>query len=116
MILSRAIGGTYGIPAGGWRWAALGLGLIALLAAGLAVAAPLQVGWAGVVLVAGIGGLAALLFVAVWPRQSLTAANAKRMADAAARANVAWAITAKDGAVLDCNDVYRRMTRVSDGE
>ena len=38
------------------------------------------------------------------------------MAEAAARANVAWAITGADGAVLDCNPVYRRMSGAKDGE
>ena len=38
------------------------------------------------------------------------------VAEAAARANVAWAITGSDGAVLDCNDVYRRMAGAQEGE
>jgi hypothetical protein len=39
----------------------------------------------------------------VWPR-------------AAAKANIAWAITGEGGAVLDCNPVYRRMAGVSESD
>ena len=35
-------------------------------------------------------------------------ADALRVAEAAAKANIAWAITGEGGAVLDCNPVYRR--------
>ena len=57
-----------------------------------------------------------LLLFAVWPRQTVRAADARRVAEAAAHANVAWAITGDDGAVLDCNPVYRRMAGAKDGE
>ena len=41
MMATRSIiGGNLGVPAGGWRWAALGFVLLALGAAGLAVATP----------------------------------------------------------------------------
>jgi two-component system cell cycle sensor histidine kinase/response regulator CckA len=52
----------------------------------------------------------------VWPREGLKTEDAKRVAEAAARANVAWAITGPDGAVLDCNPVYRRMAGAKDNE
>jgi two-component system cell cycle sensor histidine kinase/response regulator CckA len=101
--------GIYGLPAGAWRWAALGFVALALASAGLAVAAGNNAGWTGIMLLAGVGAVASLFLYAVWPRESLTGAEARRVAEAAARANVAWAITGADGAVLDCNDVYRRM-------
>jgi len=104
------------LPAGAWRWAALGFFFLALLAAGLAVGAPEISRSVGLVLLVGIGLVALLLLYAVWPRTSLATEEAKRIAEAAARANVAWAVTGPDGAVLDCNDAYRRMARAPQGE
>ncbi|HEX2593566.1 MAG TPA: ATP-binding protein, partial [Rhizomicrobium sp.] len=105
-----------GLPPGAWRWAAFVFLLIAVGAAILALVTPDAARWAGVALLAGIGGVASVFLYAVWPRDNLTAQDAKRIAEAAARANVAWAITASDGAVLECNDVYRRMTGVGASE
>ena len=105
-----------GVPAGAWRWAALGFVLLALASAGLAVVRPDGVGWAGYALLGGIGAVASLLLFAVWPRQTMSVADAKRVAEAASRANVAWAITGPDGAVLDCNPVYRRMAGAKENE
>ena len=101
--------GIAGLPGGLWRWAALGLAALALAAGALALVSGEGAGWSAVMLVAGIGAVACLFLLAVWPRETLSAAEARRVAEAAARANVAWAITGADGAVLDCNDVYRRM-------
>jgi len=108
--------GSYGLPAGAWRWAALGFFILALLAAGLAVGAPEISRSVGLVLLVGIGLVALLLLYAVWPRASLATEEAKRIAEAAARANAAWAVTGADGAVLDCNDAYRRMAGTAEGE
>jgi two-component system, cell cycle sensor histidine kinase and response regulator CckA len=108
--------GSYGLPAGTWRWAALGFFFLALLAAGLAVGAPEISRSVGLVLLVGIGLLALLLLYAVWPRAALATEEAKRVAEAAARANVAWVVTGLDGAVLDCNDAYRRMAGAVAGE
>jgi PAS domain S-box-containing protein len=105
-----------GLSAGAWRWAALTFLLLALGAAGLAVISPDAAGWAGYVLLVGIAAVALLLLVAVWPRQTAKAFDAKRVAEAASRANIAWAITAADGAIVDCNPVYRRMAGAKDGE
>src|SRR5690348_2357076 len=105
-----------GIPAGAWRWAALGFFLVAIAAGGLAVATPNLSGWLGVALLAGVGAAASIFLFTVWPRQSMRAADSRRVAEAAARANVAWAITDAEGAVIQCNDVYRRMTGASDGD
>ena len=117
MMATRSImSSNLGIPAGGWRWAALGFVLVALTAAGVAIAAPDTVKWTGVALLFGIMAVGSLFLYVVWPRESMSAADARRVAEAAARANVAWAITGPDGAVLDCNDVYRRMAGAVDGE
>ena len=116
MATRSIIGGNLGLPAGGWRWAAFAFVLLALAAAVLAIATPQMAQWAGVALLAGIGAVGSLFLYAVWPRESLSAADARRVAEAAARANVAWAITGSDGAVVDCNDVYRRMAGAGDGE
>src|SRR6201986_1036981 len=105
-----------GIPAGAWRWAALGFVFLAIGAAAMAVMTPAASRWAGVMLLAGIGVVASLFLYAIWPKESLTPQDARRVAEAASRANVAWAITGSDGAVLDCNDVYRRMSGANQGE
>jgi two-component system cell cycle sensor histidine kinase/response regulator CckA len=117
MQASRAISTwTLGLPAGTWRWAALGFAVVALAAAGLALARPEDAGLAGYALMGGIGAVASLLLYAVWPREGLKTEDAKRVAEAASRANVAWAITGPDGAVIDCNPVYRRMAGTKDGD
>src|SRR5215469_13175860 len=116
MNISRALGiGSYGIPAGSWRWAAIGFMLIALAAAGLAVAAPQTSGWAGLLLIAAIGAVASLFLYSLWPHASFRSLDARRIAAAAARSNVAWAVTGTDGAVLDCNDAYRRLAGAPPG-
>jgi len=103
-----------GLAPGAWRWGALGLGLLAVAAAALAIAAPGAASWAGLALLAGIGAVACLALYAVWPR--VRAEDVRRVAEAAAKANVAWAVTGSDGAVVDCNDVYRHMAGVREGE
>ncbi len=105
--------GTYGLPAGAWRWAALGFVFLALAAAGLAVGAADASRWAGVALLAGIGAVASLFLYAVWPRETAGAGEARLVAEAAARANVAWVVTGADGAVVDCNAAYRSMAGVT---
>jgi two-component system cell cycle sensor histidine kinase/response regulator CckA len=52
----------------------------------------------------------------VWPRGGRAAQDALRVAEAAGKANIAWAITGEGGAVLDCNPVYRRMAGVGENE
>jgi two-component system cell cycle sensor histidine kinase/response regulator CckA len=117
MMVARSISiGNIGVSAGAWRWAALCFIFLAIGAAALAVSTADAARWAGVMLLSGIGALASLFLYAVWPRESIMTADARRVAEAAARANVAWAITGSDGAVLDCNPVYRRMAGAKDGE
>ena len=96
---------SWGVPAGAWRWAALAFVLLALASAGLAVMTAAAVGWVGMALVCGTGALASLLLYAVWPRETMSMADALRVAEAASRANVAGAITVPDGAVRDCDPV-----------
>ncbi|MGH6890537.1 MAG: ATP-binding protein [Rhizomicrobium sp.] len=103
---------SYGLPGGYWRWVALGLFLVGTAVAGVVIARPAQTGWLGVGLVSGIGAIAALVFYAVWPRASRGAIRAKHIAEAATRANVAWVVTNRDGAVIDCNDAYRDLVGV----
>jgi PAS domain S-box-containing protein len=105
-----------GLPFGGWRWAAIGAFVVALAAAGLAVTQPSLAGWAGYALLAGIAALAVLFLIAVWPRPGRGLEAARRIAEAAAKANVAWAITGEGGAVIDCNPVYRRMAGAGENE
>ncbi len=112
--MNAAVPARPGVAPGTWRWAAMGLGTLAILAAVLAIGAPAEAAWAGVALLAGIGAVACLLLYAIWPR--MHADDARLVAEAAARANVAWAVTGPDGAILDCNDVYRRMAGIGDGE
>src|SRR6185437_15544208 len=117
MMAARSITiGNVGVSAGAWRWAALCFIFLAIAAAAIAVSTPDAARWAGLMLLAGIGALASIFLYAVWPRDSINTSEARRVAEAAARANVAWAITSADGAVLECNNVYRRMSGAEDGE
>jgi PAS domain S-box-containing protein len=117
MDASRTLPGlSFGVPVGAWRWASLGFSAVALASAGLALSSPVLAGWAGYVLLLGIAVMAGLFFYAAWPRPVTFASDARRVAEAAAKANVAWAITGADGAVIDCNPVYRRMAGAQDGD
>jgi two-component system cell cycle sensor histidine kinase/response regulator CckA len=117
MNASRSLStAALGVPTGAWRWASLGFVLLALGAAALTLAAPQVAGLASFALLAGIAIVAALFLVAVWPRTSRATQDALRVAEAAGKANIAWAITGEGGAVLDCNAVYRRMAGVGENE
>src|ERR1051326_6424647 len=70
--------GNTGLPAGMWRWAALGFIFLAIAAAALAVSTPDAARWAGVMLLAGIGALASIFLYAIWPKESLNTAAARR--------------------------------------
>ena len=107
---------SYGLPGGAWRWVALGLFLVSVAVAGLVIAMPAQAGWLGVGLMAGLGAMAALVFYAVWPRASVGAVKARHIAEAATRANVAWAVTNSDGAVIHCNEAYRQIAGARERE
>src|SRR5690349_14106896 len=98
-----------GLAPGTWRFVALGFLLAALAAGGYAAMQPQLAGLSGIVLLGGIGAVGAILIFAIWPWSAARISDARRVAEAAARANVAWAITSTEGAVVDCNDVYRRM-------
>ena len=77
---------------------------------------PQVAGLAGFALLGGVAVLALLFLFAVWPRGSRATQDALRIAEAAGKANIAWAITGEGGAVLDCNPVYRRMAGVGENE
>jgi two-component system cell cycle sensor histidine kinase/response regulator CckA len=117
MNASRSLStAALGVPTGAWRWASLGFVLLALGAAALTIAVPQVAGLAGYALLAGIAAVALLFLTAVWPRTSRATQDALRVAEAAGKANIAWAITGEGGAVLDCNAVYRRMAGVGENE
>src|ERR1700744_3126673 len=105
-----------GVPSGGWRWAALTFVLLALAGAVLTIAAPQVAGLAGYALLGGIAVLALFFIFGVWPPPPRHTQDALRIAEAAAKANVAWAITGEGGAVLDCNPVSRQMPGVGEME
>jgi two-component system, cell cycle sensor histidine kinase and response regulator CckA len=105
-----------GEPAGLSRLAALAFFLLALAGAGAALFEPQTARWAGVALLAVVGVAAALLLIAAWPRGSAGLEEARRGAAAAASSNVAWAVTAKDGSVLDCNMAYRSLAGAGESE
>ena len=116
MDASRSLSATpIGVPSGAWRWAAIAFGLLAFAAAVIAVVMP-QTGVAGFAVLIGIALISLFLIYAIWPRGSRATQDALRVAEAAAKANVAWAITGEGGAVLDCNAVYRRMAGVGELE
>ncbi|HXJ01152.1 MAG TPA: ATP-binding protein, partial [Micropepsaceae bacterium] len=98
------------------RLAALLFFLLAVAGAGAILFEPQFARWAGALLTAFVGVGAALLLMAAWPRTSADLEEARRAASAAASSNVAWAVTAKDGSVLDCNVAYRFLAGAGDGE
>jgi two-component system, cell cycle sensor histidine kinase and response regulator CckA len=109
MAARSIIDSSLGAPSGKWRWVATGFVALALAAAVLAVAVPAKAQWAGVALLIGIGAIGLVVLYGMGQRKWLSGVDARRIAEAAARANVAWAVTSPEGAVLECNDVYRRM-------
>ncbi|HEX4081290.1 MAG TPA: ATP-binding protein [Rhizomicrobium sp.] len=102
---------NYGLPGGAWRWVALGFFFVAVAAAGVVVVVPAASGWLGVGLVTGVGAIAALVLYAIWPRASVAALKARHIAEAATRANVAWVVTNRQGAVVHFNEAYRRLVK-----
>jgi two-component system, cell cycle sensor histidine kinase and response regulator CckA len=101
---------------GSSRLAALISFLLAVVGAVAILFEPQFARWAGAALVAFIGVGATFLLLAAWPRPSADLEEARRAAAAAASSNVAWAVTAKDGSVLDCNVAYRFLAGAGDGE
>src|SRR5215471_5278986 len=97
-------------PGGRSRLAALCFFLLALLGAAVTLAEPQIARWAGTALLSAIGLLALLMLISAWPRRDDAQHEMSRAASAAAASNVAWAVTAKDGSVLDCNPAYRALS------
>jgi two-component system cell cycle sensor histidine kinase/response regulator CckA len=98
------------------RLAALGFLLIAVAGAVVALVEPGLAGTAGIFLLVALAASALILFMAVWPAPSGNTEEARRAAAAAAASNIAWAVTARDGTVLDCNTAYRFLAGAGAGE
>jgi len=98
------------------RLAALLFFLLAVAGSSVILFEPQAAQSAGVIMLGLLGVGAGLLLVAAWPRPSPEIEDARRAAAAAASANVAWAVTAKDGSVLDCNVAYRFLAGAGAGE
>ncbi len=101
---------------GSSRLAALMFFVLAVIGSVVVLLAPDTAQWAGVIMLGllAIGG--SLLLIAAWPRQAPEIEDARRAAAAAASSNMAWAVTARDGSVLDCNVAYRFLAGAGDGE
>src|SRR5258708_10689121 len=104
------------MPGGLARLAALFCFLLALIGAIVVLLQPQTAHWAGVALLGAIGAAAWVLLVGIWPRLPGGMEEARRIAEAAAFSNVAWAVTAKDGSVVDCNIAYRFLAGAGEGE
>src|SRR5258706_1123197 len=104
------------VPGGLARLAALFCFLLAVTGGVVVVLEPQGAHWAGVALLGAIGAAALILLVGVWPRGLAGMEEARRIAEAAAFSNVAWAVTARDGSVLDCNIAYRFLAGAGEGE
>jgi two-component system, cell cycle sensor histidine kinase and response regulator CckA len=102
-------------PGGLPRLLALASFVLALAGAAAVAIAPAAAPGAGAALLLGIGAMAALALFATWPRSDVLQ-EARRAAEAAAVTNIAWAVTARDGSVLDCNAAYRFLAGAGDGE
>ena len=98
------------------RLAALAFFLISLAGAAITLSTPQMGRWASASLLGAIGILALLMLVGAWPRRGKAGEENSRAASAAAASNVAWAVTSKEGAVLDCNAAYRVLAGVSDAD
>src|SRR4051812_48536497 len=102
--LAHILGDTFSPrePGGSARLAALVCFVLALIGGAVVVFQPQAAHWAGVALLGTIAAAALVLLIGVWPRLPAGTEEARRIAEAAAFSNVAWAVTAKDGSVLDC--------------
>ena len=102
-------------PGGVSRLLALAAFLVAVAGAVAVAFEPSVAPGSSAALLLGIAAMAALAFLAAWPRSDVLE-EARRAAEAAASANIAWAVTAPDGSVLDCNAAYRFLAGAGDGE
>lgn len=105
-----------GQPGGMSRLAALCFFVLALVGAGVTLAEPQIARWAGAALLAAIGILALLILISAWPQNVEPKEENSRAASAAAASNVAWAVTSKEGSVLDCNAAYRALAAAGEGD
>jgi len=107
---------SWAAPGGVWRLAALVFFMLALVGAVVAVAEPSAARWAGTAFLAAIGTFALIAFVAALPKRTRAREEAERAAAVAATSNIAWAVTGRDGAVVDCNTAYRFLAGAGAGE
>jgi two-component system cell cycle sensor histidine kinase/response regulator CckA len=98
------------------RLAALAFFVISVAGATITLSSPQMGRFASASLLGAIGILALLMLFAAWPRRGRAGEETSRAASAAAASNVAWAVTSKDGAVLDCNAAYRALAGVGEGD
>jgi two-component system, cell cycle sensor histidine kinase and response regulator CckA len=103
-------------PVGLSRLVAFFFFLVAVAGGVMVLVEPEAARWAGAALLAVIGVSAILLLIAALPNRARGAEEARRAAAAAAVSNAAWAVTAKDGSVLDCNIAYRFLAGAGEGE
>src|SRR5262245_15483000 len=98
------------------RLAALAFFLLSVGGAGFTLTEPQISRWTSLSLLIAIGILALLMLISAWPGRGKTGDDTSRAASAAAASNVAWAVTSKEGAVLDCNAAYRVLAATAEGE
>src|SRR5262245_5000529 len=91
------------------RLAALAFFLLSVGRAAFTLTEPQVSRWTSLSLRIAIGSLALLMLISAWPGQGKPGEDTSRAASAAAASNVAWAVTSKEGAVLDCNAAYRAL-------
>jgi two-component system cell cycle sensor histidine kinase/response regulator CckA len=103
-------------PGGISRLAAIAFFFLALTATGTVLIEPQTAHWAGATLLVVVGLSGALLLRAIWPRQGAGLEDVRRAAAAVAASNIAWAVTANDGSVLDCNLAYRSLAGRGESE
>jgi two-component system cell cycle sensor histidine kinase/response regulator CckA len=82
---------------------------VALAAAVVAIAAPIAAGWPGVMLIFGIGFVAGIFLWVIRTRSASDAREPKQIAEAAAVAGIAWAITDRQGSLVRANEAYRQF-------
>jgi two-component system cell cycle sensor histidine kinase/response regulator CckA len=114
LILGRTFSPSQ--PGGMSRLAALGFFLMSLLGAAIVLSRPQAAAFAGMALLIAIGLGAIMILAVALPRKGARTEEARRAAAAAAASNVAWAVTAGDGSVLDCNAAYRFLAGAGEGE
>jgi signal transduction histidine kinase/CheY-like chemotaxis protein len=100
---------------GPWRWVAVACAVICAMAGVVALALPRAAAWDGLALLFGIAVIGASLLFVLGTRDD-PAEDARQIAEAASAMHMAWAITGADGAVMGCNEAYRKLAGVKPNE